>query len=1432
MSPCERVTEDLAAIVDGDRDAIARHAEHLTSCDACRDTRHEAQQIANHATAAGADYVADGGLVDRLLVLVDQQQPAPVVATPVVEVVEIRRAPAKRRAPPRWMVIGAGVAALAATGTIYIATHRPASTQPIVDVRHDGPIGKLAQIMRAAADQADGVTVRVGQGAWSPLRALASLPAGAEVRTDERTRAAFDLVDGTHVVLDHATTLAFDAAEARRMTLTSGRIVADVAHVETRRALLRTPNGEIQIVGTRFEATVAADLTSVQVVRGMVVLADKTGAHEEVRAGEEGMIDHGALSVSPTVGLANDVAWSELAVPAADQGLAGLGALRAYKPGESRDRDWKLALAKHDVKVRISGPIARTEITEVFRNDSPTQLEGVYQFPLPADAQIDGLALDVDNKFVDGAFVDKERAGKIWKGVIDRARPIQIARPDEIVWVPGPWRDPALLDWKRGGKFELKIFPIPAKGQRTIKIAYTQVVTPRGPWRQYVYPLPHSSDGSTVADAMSVDVEVRGATPNLVRTSNYALVADPARSNVNALTFSQGGFVPRGDLVIDYKPDTAAELRAWTFAGGAAVAPDAKLASTKGVGIDPKVIDEQTRVAGDVRPTAVLALQPKLPRWTEAKARDYAIVIDDSQSMVGERFKHASELAAQLVAQMDRRDRFTTFLCDSECKSNGALRAPSASTSSELATWLTGQRLAGASDLVTSVRTAAAVLTDAQRDKWVIYVGDGFATTGFRKAADVEHALAEASPDIHVTTIGIGTDSDEAVLTAAARGGGGSYLAWLPGMTATSTAVAALETTYGATLRDATIELPAGLADSAPTVLPSIRNGQEVLLSARLTNDVTGDVVLKGTLAGQPWEQRYPIKLAAAAGPANGFVPRLWASLAIGELERAGKGEDHVKEIALSQAYGVMSRETSLLVLESQAMFDAFGVDRHRPTVQWTGEDAVDEVTSSGAVATAAKDTVTYPMNFMPSADKAPAATAPAPEKKANFSGIDLDGAGGDSGTSRRFEQERDIGMGRGRNMIAMRKVWTRSAALASYTGVAPALTKEIAASEDALAKAPDSREKHRALVQALSYAGDLSHAKEIAARWLERDRLDPQALGYLADLAGRDGERDESLRTLAGLVDLDPDKVALHERMVNAYERTGRLAQACGHRIALATLQPTIATAATAARCLRSVGREQDAALVMGELASDAQRGDAERLATVTASGTIEPKLGGDLVINGTWDRGADLDLTLVAPDGTRVSWQGGRSDVSVMDATALDREELAVKTLRHGSYLVEITRGDVARSPVRGTLEITVLGVKKSLPFELTGSHTTVGRIDVSLVSHLEAIEGGVAPSQGMRVVIVTAPSGATGQQLRSRIGVFRSCYQHGLRSDPTATGRVTLTLSTDATSGLVSVKGASSTGHGLTEIERCVQQRVSQLRLPTDAGTFAISIDFSPN
>jgi tetratricopeptide (TPR) repeat protein len=328
------------------------------------------------------------------------------------------------------------------------------------------------------------------------------------------------------------------------------------------------------------------------------------------------------------------------------------------------------------------------------------------------------------------------------------------------------------------------------------------------------------------------------------------------------------------------------------------------------------------------------------------------------------------------------------------------------------------------------------------------------------------------------------------------------------------------------------------------------------------------------------------------------------------------------------------------------------------------------------------------------------------------------------------MEAERPMPMPpRGRRMvIAMKKVWTRHAALGGYTGVDASITKAIASADDALAKNPDSREKHRALVQALSYAGELDRARDVANRWLERDKLDPQALGYIADLLGRDGQREVALRTLGGLVDLDADRAALHERMINAYERTGRMSQACSHRIALVTLDTKVAAprAGAAARCLRTLGRTGDAELVIKSLADDKARVEAEKASTVAP---VAPRVAGDLVINGTWSSTTDLDISLIAPDGTRVSWMGGRNDITVADSTSQAREQLSVKRLKKGNYLIEISRAESTTSPVRGSIDVTVLGQKQAFPFELTGNRQVVGKISVTLSSHLEPVNPGDA-------------------------------------------------------------------------------------------------------
>jgi hypothetical protein len=45
-----------------------------------------------------------------------------------------------------------------------------------------------------------------------------------------------------------------------------------------------------------------------------------------------------------------------------------------------------------EVSLRITGPITRARVTQRFRNDGDGRVEGVYVFPLPAEAAVDALS--------------------------------------------------------------------------------------------------------------------------------------------------------------------------------------------------------------------------------------------------------------------------------------------------------------------------------------------------------------------------------------------------------------------------------------------------------------------------------------------------------------------------------------------------------------------------------------------------------------------------------------------------------------------------------------------------------------------------------------------------------------------------------------------------------------------------------------------------------------------------------------------------------------------------------------------------------------------------------------------------------------------------------------------------------------------------------
>jgi tetratricopeptide (TPR) repeat protein len=1311
-NPCERFAEDLAAVIDGDTAALEVHLDHLSECDACRDARHEAAALAAGLDAAGADYRVPADLESRVLAAIEAEprQPHPVpVRSAIAEPVEASTPPLARergkdgeRTPAsrygrrrRVMAWSAGAVALAAAGLAMVSMRGGDGGE--TGASADAGLTATLERTARAGDGAGGVTVETATG--EVLTAGAGIPAGATIRTDERTRARLALSDGTTLTLDHLTEVALGSG--RRFAAT-GQLVIETAPAAAP-LIIDTPTGAVEVTGTRLALSATGDTTSVRVTRGRVVLGGV-----EVGPGQEASLARGAEPVvAPAIDLAASVAWAELAEGIEEQApSSGLGQLRAFRPGEQRDRDWPLTLAEHRITVRIAGNVARTEIEETFHNDSAHELEGVYGFPLPADARVDRLALDVEGGFEEGAFVEKERAAGIWRGVIANAAPVEKRPTQEIVWVPGPWRDPALAEWKQGGRFELRIFPIPAGGSRTIKLAYTQVLPPFASGRRYVYPLPHSGDASARAGLFDLDLRVRGAAPGSVRARGYDLAAREG-GDATHLTLSAKDFTPRGDLIVDFAPPASAELRTWTFQGDAAAAPTVTRAGRRDADPDPEVIAAQREAAADDRAYVVMSLRPELPGWNQSRPRDYILLVDSSQSMVGERYGRASRLAASLVAEMDRRDRVAVVTCDLDCRAMGERpRAPSAAAAREVQNWLATVEPAGSSDLTAAIEGALALVeTEDHRDTWLIYIGDGASSVGARAPGAVaELAATRAGADgVTLGAVGIGGDADAATLEALARAGGGHYVPYVPGRRTEAAALAVLEATYGVSLREVRVELPAGVSMVAPTALPTLRAGGELLLAGRFRGSIDGELVLRGTVGGRPFVQRYPLALEPSTAAGNAFVPRLWAALTIDALELGGRAEERPRIVGLSKAYSVLSRHTSLLVLESAAMFEAFGLDRARASIEWTGEEEEIEVTES-------RGKVAYRRSTARSRSKADSL----PE--AYMAG---DGGGGWSGggmvTQDPAPMARRSGGGGGRYM---RRVWFKVGSARPFDAVHPNIVAAVERFEAALREQPDSRERHRDLVQALSYAGDLDRAYEVAEAWLERDRLDPEALIYMADVLGRKGQRDRALRLLTGAVDVQPDDVRLHQRLAAAFERAGRGDRACAHRVTLAGLgEPEAATVAAALRCLRDDGARQ----IVSRAAPAAVRDQATRLAAAPGRGE---RVAGELVVEARWDAPVDLDLTVVTPEGTRLSWMGGRTSVVADQVSDRGRERLGLERISTGNYLIEVSRVGADRTPVRGTLEVEVLGTRETLELSLDGDRAVVGRIHVSRQSRLEPL------------------------------------------------------------------------------------------------------------
>lgn len=745
----------------------------------------------------------------------------------------------------------------------------------------------------------------------APVKAGLRLSGNKLVRT-ERGVSAFELDAATHVEIAEGSELLLDESGGRSIELRAGGIaLSRSAAGDTGSLLVRMVDRTVELVG---RSAIVAQLDNINrgqlfATQGVVNVAEPAGSVVPVRQfhpGEGAVFERKAPPDLHAVfaGAISRFRQSVLAVPEPPPPPKtvveprGLGTMTARVPGTTPVVGG-VRLSKHRVRAVVRDGVAQTEVEETFQNETERVLEGRYVFPLPADATISGLTLFVGDKPVDGELVEKKRAAAIFKGIVD-----DTVRP----------RDPALLEWVKGSEFSLKIFPIPAKGSRTVVLRYQQVLTADGPRQAYVYPLSFGAERRTVIDELSIDVELSDggqAVQGLV-ARGYAAKVEPGPQSTH-VSFRASGTAPDHDFALSFKRP----------------APSTALGTT-----------EQGFVA--------LRLRAELPADMPAplfQRRDRVLVVDASHSQSKESFAAAQELALGIVRSLEPDERFALLLCDSACTAVPAAGlAPATSQALDEAEALLKKRKpAGASDIAGAL-VAAADRVPAGTPVQVVYIGDGSASAGELSVATIARQVrprfGERKVDLRL--LGVGSSVDEVTLSALSAELSGSYDSVLSAGPLAEQVEQLTADLRRPLLVAPRLEIPANVTELQPRTLPNLRLGEEFVVVGKLSGNAPFNVTLRGTL------DRIPYALVRQVTPRAGssatpFAQRLWAEARIRELQTSADPASLRELIETSKRFRVMSRETSWLVLETEQMFAEFGIPRSKPSAPAPASDDAPE---------------------------------------------------------------------------------------------------------------------------------------------------------------------------------------------------------------------------------------------------------------------------------------------------------------------------------------------------------------------------------------------------------------------------------------------------------------------------------------------------------
>ncbi len=548
-----------------------------------------------------------------------------------------------------------------------------------------------------------------------------------------------------------------------------------------------------------------------------------------------------------------------------------------------------------NIEIEVIGSQARVEVVQNFQNQSDQWVEADYRFPLPDNAAVDQLKVEVGGRVLVGEIQEKQLAEKNY----------QLAKQNG--------HTSSLVKQEKANQFHTQLANIGPHESISVKIGFLQPVhLVDGKFRlrlPMTFTPPYTPEQSSHIDLQATAPQIQQTagsnsghelmlSVNLLTNFELAELTSSYHS-INVHETTHGYYIIlEPDPLYGLMPQTDRDFElVWSLQ-----TQDQPVASV-------------LTWEDDTGLYAQLQLVPPRNEAIDERPREVIFIIDTSGSMSGIPMAQATQALDVGLGQLRPEDRFNIIRFNSEAESLFKDSQTAAGNSLKLAHDAIERLYAdGGTNMLPALKLALNNPIASGYLRQIIFITDG----AVGNEADIFEYLHTELADSRLFTVAIGAAPNNWFMRKAAEAGRGSFTHIGKQEEIAEHMNLLWQRISQPALEDICIDWGQH-AEMYPAIIPDLYAGDTLFVTARLDSAST-EVKLCGQLNGHSWEYTQPFPRKHA----NKDIARLWARKKIETIEdnqllglEFAEAREQILEVALQ--YQLLSRFTALIAIDPEA---------------------------------------------------------------------------------------------------------------------------------------------------------------------------------------------------------------------------------------------------------------------------------------------------------------------------------------------------------------------------------------------------------------------------------------------------------------------------------------------------------------------------------